>query len=299
MGGGNLAAFDHAAVLLLFGLLAVFVVHFRRLARAAFVLPVIPLFISSRSLAEYFMTLAAVMVLSVASVEPASLVIRARRRPLAADVRALLTAACLAPALICLILALVARPPLTLRVVSFRTTGQLQSIWHLQVAVDNHSGSALTPRFAANSIGQATTFWSITRGPRTLAPGASATYALTAPNIGSMPAISSSLTLEAFTQQPATFSSTGLITPEPYLAVIDPGLRRRAPASRPRDDDRRAAAVPARRPHPHRRRARRPRSDRLRPGWTELRRGADQRVAPGPDPRLRGDRRERAGAVFR
>lgn len=224
VGGGNLRAYNDGAAAALAGLLVVYALNFRHLVRAVCILPVVPLFYSSRSLAEYFITLAAVMVVSVSGTDEGALgSARSLRLPRWLEGhRPGISVAALVPAVACLAVALVSPQPLMMRVVGLRTTGQLQTIWWMRVAVRNTSDAALAPRFATNSFGEATTFWNILSGPRQLAPHSSAIYQLAAPNVGSMAGINSALMLEAFTPGPATFSSTGLLTPEPYSATLLP-----------------------------------------------------------------------------
>jgi uncharacterized membrane protein len=224
LGGGTLQAYRLCAMLLYGALLALYVLNFRRLARACFALPLIPFFYASRSLAEYFVTLVAVLMISIVTVsyESVAHATPIRLPSLLHGKRRLLSLTLFAPAAILLALALTSAPPLTLTVTNMETTGQLESVWKIKVSVHNHSSHPLSPHFATNSIGQASTFWNIVRGPRLLGPHATGLYTLLAPNVGSMPSISSALTLEAFTATPATFSSTSTITPSPYAASLMP-----------------------------------------------------------------------------
>ena len=224
LGGGTLQAYQLCAALLYGALLVLYVLNFRRLARACFALPLIPFFYASRSLAEYFMTLVAVLMISIVTVSYESV---ARATPirlpsLLQGKRHLLSLALFAPAAILLALALTSPAPLSLTVTSMDTTGQLQSLWKIEVRVHNDSRHPLSPHFATNSYGQASSFWNIVRGPKVLDPHATGLYVLLAPNVGSMPSITSPLTLEAFTATPSTFSSTSTITPSPYAATLMP-----------------------------------------------------------------------------
>jgi hypothetical protein len=112
--------------------------------------------------------------------------------------------------------------PLILHIESVQTNGQLQGVWQIHVSVRNRSGRAITPHFATNSFGQVTTFWHIIRGPATLAPSSNAEYVLDAPNLGSMPGITTPFLLQALTDHPATISSAPLYTPQPYSAYLIP-----------------------------------------------------------------------------
>ena len=241
LGGGNLAYYTYASVAIFAALLVVFVAYFRRMWLAAFILPSAALFFPTRSLAEYFMTLISVWVVSLVSPgsgpSPEAEVGRRRlvgpesgpnspqsfsgqhvRRPSAR----LLALAAFLPGLAFLVLALSAAPPLVLTIRSVETNGQLQKIWQMQVEVTNRSRTALAPHFATNFIGQMTSFWNA-NGPKTLQPGQSATYRLVAPNIGSMPGITQPLILQVVTAGPESISSTPLYTPEQLDSYISPG----------------------------------------------------------------------------
>ena len=227
LGGGNLSAYNACAALLLFGLLAVYAINFRKLARACFLLPIIPLFYASRSLAEYFITIAPAVLVSVATFEDASLE-TAVSLPVSLPVsrrfayRRLLSVGCLIPALVCLIVAIATPQPLQMQVTSYRTNGTGGTIAQLRLRVHNTSGGALAPHFAANWMGQATTFWTLIQGPRVLAAGAEATYVLTVPNTGSAPSLNSPFVVEAFTSSPETFSSSKRMVMLPYSTTMSP-----------------------------------------------------------------------------
>jgi hypothetical protein len=112
--------------------------------------------------------------------------------------------------------------PLDLRIDRVRTNGQLQGVWQIHVHVRNRSSRAITPHFATNSFGQVTTFWHVISGPKTINPSMTAEYVLDAPNLGSMPGITTPFLLDAVTDNPATISSAQLYTPQPYAAYLIP-----------------------------------------------------------------------------
>jgi uncharacterized membrane protein len=220
-GGGSLFAYTVAGALFYLAALIAFAVWFDRLGMACFVLPVTALFFSTRSLAEYFMVLIAVWTVSLLTnrssafklVQP---LIRTRRPRAAA-------ALLFIPALGALVAALASPPPLSLSVLSVRTNGELEGVWKLQVAVTNTSHHRLSPRFAVNYMGQATTFFHELAGPDSLAPGQHATYVLAAPNRGSMPGITTPFVVLATTTGPDTVSVSRRYVPEPYAADLEPG----------------------------------------------------------------------------
>ena len=226
VGGGNLAAYSAAGLLAYLGALVLYYVFFPRLGRAAFALPTLALFFTTRSLAEYFMTLVAVVAVSLVTTSrddfdrvrwpcaPAH-----RRRGL----RGLVVALGVVPSLAALGFALVTPAPLSISIVGVQTNGQLQSVWQVAARVTNHSSHALAPEFATNFMGQATSFYDRLSGPRVLGPGQSARYVLDATNHGSMPGVTTPFLLQGVTATPATVSSSALFVPQPYTAEIEPG----------------------------------------------------------------------------
>ncbi|HEX4518784.1 MAG TPA: hypothetical protein VH063_04290 [Gaiellaceae bacterium] len=221
MGGGNLAVFTLAGFLAYVAALAAFTLRFDLLGRACFVLPVIALFLTTRSLAEYFMAMVDVWAVSLLTTRAAAFrmvpsLLRLRRPGLALT-------ALFVPAAAAAAVALMLPSPLRLDILSVRTTGELQSVWELKVAVTNTSGHAMSPQFEANYIGQATTFFHRLAGPASLAPGRRAVYTLAAPNRGSMPGITSAFTLVATTAHPETISISPRYIPHPYSADLEPG----------------------------------------------------------------------------
>ncbi|HUA10662.1 MAG TPA: hypothetical protein VMA83_01490 [Solirubrobacteraceae bacterium] len=223
VGGGAIASYTYAAAAFYVALLALYVLRFRLLGRACFVLPLLPFFFSSRSLAEYFMTGAAVVAVSVATDEPAA--VRGASelsRGWSARRRNAIAAACLLLPFAFTANALATPQPLTLKIEEASTTGELQTVWRLRVLVHNRSDEALVPHFATNEVGQATTFWNVLSGPARLAPHATATYSLAAPNVGSMSYITSPFLLQAFTATPQTVSSSALFTPQHFVTTLLP-----------------------------------------------------------------------------
>jgi uncharacterized membrane protein len=222
VGGGDIGAFTTAAAFLLVAALAAQARFFPALGRAALVTPGFILFFPARSLAAYFMTLVPVWIVSLVTCRNsdfarARLRGRATKRLLAAAVAVALIAA---TAFIGVAAATPA--PLTLRIDSVRTNGQLQGVWQIRVSVRNRSKRAITPHFATNSFGQVTTFWHVTHGPATLEPSSSAQYVLDAPNLGSMPGITTPFLLQAVADHPETISSAPLYTPQPFSAYLIP-----------------------------------------------------------------------------
>ena len=226
IGGGDLSFYTIAGVAFYFAMVALYWLRFDRLGRAAFVLPVIALFFSTRPLAEYWMVLVVVWVVSALTTNASDFAAPAKRGGTLASrspiFRMVLAVSLFIPAGIATVAALATPAPLAINVVSVRTNGELEGVWKITAAVRNRSGSTLEPHFATNFIGQASTYFFQTAGPARLQPGQSAIYTMTAPNRGSMPGITAPFILTATTSSPMTISSSRRFVPEPYSADLEP-----------------------------------------------------------------------------
>ncbi|MFL5823358.1 MAG: hypothetical protein ACJ764_07955 [Solirubrobacteraceae bacterium] len=214
LGGGLLDAYNYAAGLLYVALLVLYVARFRTLGRAAFALPLVALFFSGRSLAEYWLTLIAVVAISVISADGPtirSVPPLAALRRLSRPAQRVVAVGLFLPAAACLALALGTPQPLTVRILVAHSSHLLRSVDRLRLLVHNNSEEPLQPHFATNVTGQAI-LWETTRGPKTLAPGSDAVYSLTAPDASSMPANATPFVVEAVTGAPRTISSSQRFT---------------------------------------------------------------------------------------
>ncbi|HLI24616.1 MAG TPA: hypothetical protein VKU91_06655 [Acidimicrobiales bacterium] len=220
LGGGNLQLFNDAAIFIFFGLLAVFALRFDRMWRAAFILPSMALWWPSRSLAEYWMSLVAVWVVAVATTVPPP---APRHAPASLRPAGWALGGLLLPGLALAGLAVGSPSPLRMQIAAVRTNGQFQRVWQVRARVTNTTGQYLAAHFGTDSVGQMTTYWKMTSGPRVLAPHSTATVTLDAPNVSSMPAITSRFQLEAVTNAPETVSVSAPYTAEPYTLVLAPG----------------------------------------------------------------------------
>lgn len=225
IGGGNLSYYTYGAVVLLLGLLVSFRLFFLAWWRCTFLLPSLALFFPTRSLAEYWMTLVLIWVVSLFAASPHPLPPGAARGQ-SGEVagwrfgRAAIAAISLLPGLGLLTMAVGSPAPLSVGVVGIRTNGQYERVWELTLRVVNHSHEALRPHFATNSIGQMTPFWHRLSGPATLRAGTASRYLLAAPNVGSMPGITQPFQIDAVTNSPETISVTRNVTTEPYSTWI-------------------------------------------------------------------------------
>jgi hypothetical protein len=210
LGGGAMDAYNYAAALLYVGLLVLYATRFRTLGRACFVLPLLALFVSGRSLAEYWMTTIAVMAVAVLSARESE--IRAAS-PLrlwpggSSRAGRWASAALFVPAAVCLAVALGTPQPLDMHIVRARSNSALRSVQDVQIWVHNRTDGPLEPHFATNVSGQAV-LWPTRSGPPVLAAHASAVYRLSAPDPSSMPPNGTKFMVEAVTGSPRTISST-------------------------------------------------------------------------------------------
>ncbi|HEU5475636.1 MAG TPA: hypothetical protein VFV67_33760 [Actinophytocola sp.] len=228
IGGGAVDWFNYAGACAGLGVFVLYLAWFRRLGMAAWILPWLAFFPSGRSLAGYFMILAPIWLVSVLTTNREEFA-RAARLPLPrlgwAWTRkpAVICLVVFAPCLAASAVAMSTPQPLRLEVIGVQTGGQLQSVWQLRVRATNTTPGTLHPHFATNPSGQASTRWNIIEGPVELPGGDTAEYQLVAPNIGSMPGLTTPFVVHAFTASPRTVSSSPLATPQPYRVALLPG----------------------------------------------------------------------------
>lgn len=222
VGGGNIGAYTTAAAFLLVAALATQSRFFPAMGRVVFVTPAFILFFPARSLAAYFMTLMPVWIVALVTCRNGNFAVSRIRRAWAKRWLAAVVAAALVGAAAFIGVAMATPAPLELRIDSVQTNGQLQGVWQVHVHVRNRSSRAISPHFATNAFGQVTTFWHVIRGPKVIGPSKTVEYVLDAPNLGSMPGLTTPFLLQAVTDHPATISSSPLYTPQPYSAYLIP-----------------------------------------------------------------------------
>jgi uncharacterized membrane protein len=216
LGGGRVDLYTDGAMFLLIGIWVLYVAYYRHLRFATFVLPTLFLYFATRSLDGYFTSL------TVAGLVGAFTLQEYRGRNLRRW-RWFLPAS-FVPGVAVVGLALASPAPLAIRITSFRTNGQVATVQQLQVVVRNTLNRPLTPHFATNSSGQMTTFWNVARGPAILAPRAAALYTLIAPNMDSMPPVTTAFQVQVVTPSPASISSSPIIIPNQTIAYLSPGF---------------------------------------------------------------------------
>lgn len=210
VGGGDLQAFSYAFVLIYVALLAAYLRGFRRLHWLCFVLPVIALWFSGRALGSYWTVPIPFVLVSIlngggkpALAPPGR--VQADRRP--HWLAPLATAALFIPGAVAIAIGLGTPAPLTMRLVAVPHRAEANAARQLEVAVTNRSSSPLVPHFQTSTSSHPSDFWRVRGGPRTLAPGATATYDLIAPRARADVRMPSSFSVDAVTAQPDTYSS--------------------------------------------------------------------------------------------
>jgi hypothetical protein len=171
------------------------------------VLPVIALWFSGRALGSYWTVPVPFVLVSILNggAAPGPAAARADGRP---RWRApLATAALFMPGAVAIAIGLGTPSPLTMRLVAAPHRAHAKAVRQLQVAVTNRSGSPLAPHFQTSTSSHPSDFWRVRNGPRTLAPGATATYNLIAPRTRADVRLPSSFSVDAVTAQPNTYSS--------------------------------------------------------------------------------------------
>lgn len=233
IGGGNIVLYTYASMLIYVALLWVFFRNAEELARVATILPLIVFFFPTRSLAEYFMTPVLLWLVAATtvrtSIETDGIGVPTNVHGKTSTFRDWLA---LIPGLALVAVALFTPSPINLRVARVSTDGQLERIWKVQLLARNTTRHRIKPAFEMNYKGQATPFWHVVRGPRFLRPGQSGLYEIVAPDLGSMPAITTPFVVQAVTSAPESVSvskrfipgyESTFITPSYINSVVEPG----------------------------------------------------------------------------
>jgi uncharacterized membrane protein len=210
VGGGALDAYNYAAGFLYIALLVVYMMRFRTIGRACFVLPLAALFVSGRSLAGYWMIAMPLIAMGVLTAEQEAITAAkpmAEHWPIPQFVRRAALPALFIPVAICLGVALGTPQPLAMTILKAQSNTAEWNVEKVWVDVHNRSDEALEPHFATNAAGQPV-FWQVASGPRVLRPYANALYVLWLSDAASRPLNGQPFSLEAVTPSPRTISST-------------------------------------------------------------------------------------------
>jgi hypothetical protein len=247
IGGGSLTLYSVALIVVLVALLAGFMATFPISKVWAVVFPALVLFFSARSYGSYLVTLlpaATVAALTVtrgiaptgvrvSTAAPADPADPAPRPGLWPWWRWVIAGGVGAVAASVLVLLLV-RPPLSIRITSVRTSGQLATVEQVTVAVTNQTGSPIRPAFSVESGGSVTSFWLANHAPAILGPNASASYTLLAPNFFAQPPINGGFQVVAFTSHPGSVSRSNPYVPNVWhVSLIPEAVNRIVPVGQP------------------------------------------------------------------
>jgi uncharacterized membrane protein len=227
LGGGNLGYYTLAGAAWVLLCLLAMMLRYGQMKRVWMILIIGSFFFTPRSFGNYLMMMLPAALVAAATVRPVTEMWAA---PMASRFRrpasGLLIAA-LAGSLGAAVLAVVAPSPLAMTVQSLHTNGQKMSVLDVTVAITNRTDSTLTPHFTINSNGYPTNFWypqGSTSGntSTTLAPHATQTVTLHAPDTSSMPGVNSPFQVFAYTQGPNAISSTSPYVPTPTSVTLTP-----------------------------------------------------------------------------
>ena len=251
-GSGNLSLYSDAGLLLGVAMLLLLVVFPRRLGLAVTVMPWLVFYLSTRSQEDYFDLTVPLWVMAAATVSavdfdqawhPRPALLRTR------SARALLVPILLAPAIACLVGAVITPPALKMRVTAMvgsdgpGTLAISNLLQRLTVLVTNTTGTAVSPHFATSTGATTSPYWRVLSGPAELTAGQSASYVLLAPygSVGA-PGIGDRILLRAVTPDPMSLSSQLIgFGPDPKtVAVLEKVWRKQVLASKEKQQRERA-----------------------------------------------------------
>ena len=229
LGGGSLAAFTIATVLVLILLLVAFVGTYPLLRPATFLLPAFAYFVAARSQTNYFIAFIPVALVGAATARPAAMPARRvikdvpwRPPPVRSTRWAGALALALALAVAAIVYSLTVSPPFSIRITRIGTDGYLNSINRLALRVTNNSDKPLGPAFTVQSGTGDTTFWDVLEGPDRLDPHATARYVIRSPNHPSDPGLSDAFSVLAFVDKPASVSVSRRYAPNLWRTAFVP-----------------------------------------------------------------------------
>jgi hypothetical protein len=241
-GGGSLTAYTVTTVVALVALWLVYVASFPRLRTWTFVVPALALFFATRSFSSYLVILLPLGLLAAATDDEVGVDDRVGHlspTPATAGATgasgqhvrapkgpwrywpAVATAGVVAVA-VCVAVTLTAPPPLSVQITGLRTSGQVGTVTRISVRVQNNSGTALRPAFTVSSGGVISAFWHSTGHHVGIRAHGSAEYTLLSPNYLAQPALAGGFAVMAFTEQPATVSSSADFHPTPWHVGLTP-----------------------------------------------------------------------------
>ena len=223
LGGGNLRWYSVLGASAVVVVLVAMIATYPRCKQVVVFMPSIILFFVERSFASYLVMLLLPLIVSATSVDAGSMSPLAtrlsprwrtwvRRAPLIAG----------GVFVVALVATTLSSPPLSVRIDSVQTTGQLATVIRVQVSATNHTSKPVTPVFASQSGGALSAPWSILSGPTAIAPGATSTFELSAPNYFAQPQLTGGFQMAALTEQPAALSISSTFSPTNWHTSLTP-----------------------------------------------------------------------------
>lgn len=179
-GSSRLDYYSYGSLLLLSGLLAATLLFVRRLGPAITVLPWCAFYLATRSQDGYFLMMTPLWIAAAATVPAAAFATAWQPRlpgVTGTRAKAAVAAGLLLPALACVTVAAASPPPLRMSLAPrYATHHSRAGVTAIDVRAVNTTGTTLAPHFASRTGQGASNWWTITSGPATLAPHASAAY---------------------------------------------------------------------------------------------------------------------------
>lgn len=217
VGGGSIGSYSLLSIVVLVVTLALFITFYGQLKPIGLFLPAIALFFATRSFGSYFVMILPAALVGALSVSRVSTPRPIRCWPvvLTGGLGAIGAVACLA---------LLARSPLNIEVISVHTTGQLATVDRVEVRVANTTSAPLRPSFTLESGSGITDFWMRSKGPAVLEPKDAANYILQAPNFYAMPSLTGGFQVLAFMTHPASFAASKPYLPTSWHVSLRPNV---------------------------------------------------------------------------
>jgi hypothetical protein len=241
LGGGSLSAYTVTGAVAFLALWLVYVTSYPRLRTWTFVVPALALFFAARSFSSYLVILLPLGLLAAATDDAGVHDVGGENvpRPTMASTDGttgrhartpvgpwrywpVVAAVGTVAVAISIVLTLTATPPLSIAITGIRTTGQVGTVTRISVRIQNHSGSALRPAFSVANGGVLSAFWPAVGHQRQVKAYGSAEFTLLSPNFTAQPPLGSGFAVTAFTEDPATISSSADFHPSPWHVGLTP-----------------------------------------------------------------------------
>jgi hypothetical protein len=239
IGGGSLTAYSVTAAVTFVALWCVYVASYPRVRTWTFVVPALALFFATRSFSSYLVILLPLGLLAAATdddVGVAPVEVDASGAP-AAPVSAgsrvrkpdgpwrywpAVAAGGLVAVAVSVVVTLSAPAPLSIQITGIHTTGQVATVEQISVRVQNRSGAAVRPSFTVASGGVISAFWPTAGHAGPIPAHGSAAFTLLSPNYSAQPGVGGGFNVTAFTEQPATVSTSAAFHPIPWHIGLTP-----------------------------------------------------------------------------